>query len=59
MRKHTTLDSTMGLMSIGGLWIILYLVYIAIVIYVILLFKRLVEAVERIAARGDEHGRGM
>ncbi len=49
----------MGLMSIGGLWIILYLVYIAIVIYVILLFKRLVEAVERIAARGDEHGRGM
>ncbi|MFN8423256.1 MAG: hypothetical protein U0470_07605 [Anaerolineae bacterium] len=40
----------------GGLWFVFVIGYILVIVYIILLFKRLVEAVERIAARMDRGG---
>lgn len=43
----------------GGLSFLFAIGYVVVVIYIILLFKRLVEAVERISARMDRGGPGM
>ena len=40
----------------GGLGFVFVIGYLAVIVYIILLFKRLVEAVERIASRLERGG---